>query len=139
MEEQIKLGSNCLDGTNLDKTYLIFKDYVAPGETKTTYVPMKDILEKYGVKKGTNLVGIRLPWSEKHPDFVSSESENPSDKYIGDTDFILQWYKLSNLLWRIHRLLEASIVNDKQRKALAALITTEFFHMREEYDNMVNN
>ena len=139
MEEQINLGSNCLDGTNLDKTYLIFKDYVAPGETKTTYVPMKDILEKYDVRKGANLVGVRLPWSEKHPDFVSNETENPSDKYIGDTDFILQWYKLSNLLWRIHRLLEASIVNDKQRKALAGLITSEFFHLRDEYDNSVNN
>lgn len=137
MEEQIKLGSNCLNGTNLDKTYLIFKDYVAPGETKTTYVPMKDILKKYEIKKDANLVGIRLPWSEKHPDFVSSDTENSKDRYAGETDFILQWYMLSNLLWRIHRLLEASIVNDKQRKALASLITTEFFHMQDDYEKTV--
>lgn len=138
MEEQIKLGSNCLDGTNLDKTYLIFKDYVAPGDAHTTYVPMKDILEKYDIKKSSNFVGVRLPWAEKHPDVVMS-IETDADRYMGDTDFILQWYKLSNLLWRIHRLLEASIVNDKQRKALAELITSEFFHMRDEYDNSVNN
>lgn len=138
MDERISVGSNCLDGTNLDKTYLIFKDYVAPGETKTTYVPIKDILEKYGIKKSSNFVGVRLPWAEKHPDIVTSANTD-ADRYMGDTDFILQWYKLSNLLWRIHRLLEASIVNDKQRKALAGLITSEFFHMRDEYENSVNN
>lgn len=138
MDERISIGSNCLDGTNLDKTFLIFKDYVAPGDARTTYVPMKDILEKYDINKGSNFVGVRLPWAEKHPDVVMSV-DTDADRYMGDTDFILQWYKLSNLLWRIHRLLEASIVNDKQRKALAGLITSEFFHMKEEYDNSVNN
>ena len=138
MDERVNVGSNCLDGTNLDKTYLIFKDYVAPGETKTTYVPMKDILEKYDISKSSNFVGVRLPWAEKHPDVVASVGTD-ADRYMGETDFILQWYKLSNLLWRIHRLLEASIVNDKQRKALAGLITSEFFHMKGEYENSVNN
>lgn len=138
MDERISIGSNCLDGTNLDKTFLIFKDYVAPGDAHTTYVPMKDILEKYDINKNSNFVGVRLPWAEKHPDVVMS-IDTDADRYMGDTDFILHWYKLSNLLWRIHRLLEASIVNDKQRKALAGLITSEFFHMKEEYDNSVNN
>lgn len=126
MEGRYRFGTNYLNSTNLEQAHLLLKQFVAPGETKQFLVPIKGLLKEHKIPDGTELIGVQVIDDEPHA--VTAESP-----LYHRTDFILQWYRLENLMYRITKILDASVVNDKQRTAIAELIVAEFYHMQNEY------
>lgn len=139
MEGRYNLGSNCLNSTNLENAYLLFKSWVAPGESKEKFVPLKDVIGKYDIPKDSQLIGVRVPYEYRSENDPLTKEIQDELSMAGSTDFILQWYREENLIYRINKILEASVVNDKQRKALSELIVSEFYHMKSEYYRDVEN
>lgn len=131
MAGQYNLGTNHLNSANLDKSYLLFKSWVSPGVDCEFFAPLSDVLKKNDIPNDAQLIGVRIPYTTD--DNMAVTAAEASDSMFGHTDFILQWHRESNLLYRIDKILEASVVNDKQRKAISELIVSEFYHMQSEY------